>query len=121
MSAGRLVATSAGSVLLGTLKVTLDGSGSGSGSIGPQRAGEVWKITNTAINCTGAVPANGAASTWIETLYGQVMDSSYSVIQDQSDTAIDLYPGALLVSTWSNSPAGGTATVSYYGTRHAIR
>lgn len=118
---GRIVPTSAGSILLGTLNVTLDGSGNGVGSIGPQRAGEVWKITNTAIKCTGAIPTNGIPSTWIETLYGVNMDSSYSVLQDQSDTVIDLYPGALLVSTWTNGPAGGAASVVYYGTRHSIR
>lgn len=117
---GRTVQTTVGG-LLGSLLVTLDGNGNGTGTIGPPRAGESWHITNTAITCTGSLPTNGKVSTWLETLYGALIDSSYSVTQDQSDTQLELWYGALLVSTWTNGPAGGSARVDYYGTQRFLR
>jgi len=117
---GRTVQTRTGA-LLGSLQVTLDGSGNAVGTIGPGRAGEQWQITNTAISCTGVLPTNGQVSIWIETLIGAQIDSSYSVLQDQSDTHFEVWYGALIVCTWTNGPAGGRARADYYGTQHMIR
>ena len=122
MSPGRLVATSAGRVPLGPgVRVVLDAGGNGTAVYGPGRAGENWQITNTAIACTGAPPTNGIASTWFEFLFGQQIDSSYSVVQDQSDTVIELGPGQLLLYVWTNGPANGVATVTHYGSQSFIR
>lgn len=122
MTRGRLVQTSGGRVTLGPgVQITLDASGNGSAVYGPQRAGESWQINNTTITCTGALPSNGNPSTWVETLNGAQIDSSYSVLQDQSDTVIELGPGQLLAYSWTNGPAHGVATVAHYGTQSFIR
>lgn len=106
--------------------VALGAGGSGTVSVGPSHANEVWLPTSVSISCTGNIPTPTAptvatcsiyqgavvgSSGYIDGTY-QVLGAASSVISGQS-----VYPGSRVFAVWSNCNAGQTATVTVTGTR----
>jgi hypothetical protein len=101
-------------------KVALDAAGNGQLVMRPQRAGESWRIRNTAVSCTGNLPTNGIVSQVLVFQGfpgGVAIEGTYNVLQDSSDTIIEIGEGNCISFTWTNGPFNGTATVTLTGDR----
>ena len=101
-------------------QVTLDGSGNGQVSIGPQIPGVSWTITGVAVLVNNGVATNipefflynGAAQP------GNFLSGSYTGNNDaDSELNVILYPGQVLTGVWTGGDPGKTAVLSVTGTQ----
>jgi hypothetical protein len=103
-----------------TVSVTLDGSGNGTASTGPQITNEAWNVATAAVSVATAAAesvcktyAGGAVSagTFIDgTTWGSTGDST-------SQFSSPVYPGQQVFAVWAGGDPGAAATLVVQGTR----
>lgn len=97
--------------------VTLDGSGNGTVTFGPQRAGTSWTVR------TASVKVSSNTNESVASLYrgtanpGSLISATYSGSQDTDSNINDnpLFPGEFYTCQWIGGDAGATAIVSFTG------
>jgi hypothetical protein len=97
--------------------VTLNGSGTGTVSFGPQRANTFWTINSISVTVSSNV-AEPTASIYRGTPnVGSLVTATYSGSQDTDSNVNDnpLYPGEVYSCQWTNGDPSATATVSFTG------
>lgn len=96
--------------------VTLDGSGNGTVSTGPQVPGESWPPPYTV---SVKASTNTAEALCSVTVAGQFLATTTwgSTGDSNSDGALTLYPGTEVQAVWTGGDPGATASLTVTGTR----
>ncbi len=97
-------------------RVTLNGSGNGTVSLGPRNSRQVWNVTNLAVFTTSTVNVPTATAYHGTPSPGSSLGGTYDGNNDSTGIAAMLYPGQQLSVQWTGGDAGAVATVSLYGT-----
>lgn len=100
-------------------RVTLNGSGNGSVSLGPLVPGVSWQPVSVAVR------VNPTSNTVVSEFFlynGIAVDSnflggSYTGDNNSAGLAITLWPGQILTGVWTGGNPGATATMTLYGTQ----
>lgn len=106
--------------LLTSTQTSLDGSGSGTCSIGPTSQGEVWTLSVIGVRCLTNVsesicqvyigPAGSTSYLVGTTTWGSTGDSD-------TDISFVLNTGQQVTASWTNGDAGTTAYLSVVGSK----
>lgn len=101
-----------------SVSVTLNSSGGGQVSIGPNAGPSNWNITKVVVS------TNRPGSPPIPTFYMYVdsspnnkLDVTYDGSFDSTDTSIDITRGQHLVGVWAAGQVGDIATMAVYGVK----
>lgn len=103
---------------LGSINVTLDGTGRGSGSIGPMVYGTKWTITRWTTSGDGALQPS--LKVWRNFEGADLLDYTYLGNNNASELP---QPGVILMSgekvlwVWQNGSAGAHMTAIIYGSQ----
>jgi hypothetical protein len=99
------------------VNVTLNSSGAGTVTAGPNMPGVIWTVNMVA--CYTTTNLSGGTTFYLYTNSVSpvnLVGGSYSGNLDQnSDLSISLFPGQTIIGVWADGDSGAVATMSYYG------
>lgn len=97
-------------------RATFDANGEARVTVGPQRAFERWRITNTAITTTSTNVTAFKLYRGVTAIPSNLIDlSNFNGNDDVSDSVIELPAGEKLLGVWTGGTVGALATITVSG------